>query len=272
MTMPATAESTQHLDPFAVAPKGAVPRRPRLFAHAGRTGRARRWLPDDARRVLDVGCASGYGTSALAADDRHGIGVEVDPGHLALARRLHPWLTVIEGDAGALPVPGGCADAVLLLDVIEHLADPGAALAEAHRALRPGGTLILSVPHRGPLTRLDALNLYAALRRRRPAWPPLEEPTRSGSGEHRHFSPAELEALLRPWFRVRRTTRTGVGAAELLAFARLLLRANGVGPRLAATLGYLYIAAYLAEDVVPLGPLGYHLTVMATAVPPEGAA
>jgi hypothetical protein len=41
--------------------------RPRLLSYLGRWGRARRWLPADARRVIDVGCAFGYGTVALAA-------------------------------------------------------------------------------------------------------------------------------------------------------------------------------------------------------------
>ena len=49
---------------FAVPDDGA-PTRPRLLSYVGRWGRARRWLPPEARVVADVGCASGYGTAAL---------------------------------------------------------------------------------------------------------------------------------------------------------------------------------------------------------------
>jgi SAM-dependent methyltransferase len=255
-------------DPFEIPVGIPMPGRPRLSSHAGRTGRARRWLPPDALRVLDVGCSSGYGAAGVAVAGPPGrvvVGVERDRAELAEGRRRLPWLTLLEGDAEALPIPDRCADAVLLLDVLEHLADPAAAIAEAHRVLRPGGVLVASTPHRGALRRLDALNTYTALRRRRPSWPPLEDATQSGSGEHRHFSPAELDELLRPRFSVGRLTRTGTGLPELIQIVRLVIRATRRAPRTCAFLAWLYLFAYLLDDVLPLGPLGYHLTVRARA-------
>lgn len=53
--------------------------------------------------------------------------------------------------ASHLPFPARSADTLMLLDVMEHLSDPTSALSEAFRVLRPGGTLLISVPFAYPL-------------------------------------------------------------------------------------------------------------------------
>jgi SAM-dependent methyltransferase len=257
------------IDPFTLPAPAQAPRRPRLLSHVGRWGRARRWLPADAVRVLDVGCAFGYGSAAIAAPgpaDRIVVGVERDPEHLEEGRRRFPWVRIIEADAAALPFPDGCADAVVLLDVIEHLAEPDRALAEAYRVLRPGGLVVVSVPHSGALRRLDALNVYQALRRRRPSWPPPEAATESGSGTHRHFAAHELEELMRARFTVDRVARTGLGLQELVFLLLLLIRAALHAERVYRALLPLHLAVYLADDLVPMGRLAYHLTVRGRTV------
>jgi SAM-dependent methyltransferase len=267
------SQPTTAPDPFLTPARSRAPSRPRLLSYVGRWGRARRWLPSDALKVLDVGCSFGYGTAAVAAAPparRIAVGVERDPAHLARGRRTFPWLTILDGDAAALPVPDACADAVLLLDIVEHLADPRDALTEAHRALRPGGVVVLSVPHRGLLHRLDSLNVYEALRRRRPSWPPLDAAAESGSGMHRHFTPAELQTLLAPWFAVERSARTGLGLQEVVHLFLLLLRVfRPLRPVVSAALP-LHLVVYVLDDLVPWGPLGYHLTVRARVLPIRG--
>jgi len=260
-------------DPFALSPGAPAPRRPRLLSYVGRWGRASRWLPGDARRVLDVGCAFAYGSAAIAAGgrgDRVVVGVERDRDHLKNAQRSFGWITVLEGDATALPAPDGVADAVTMLDIVEHVDRPEDAIAEARRVIRPGGTLIVTVPHRGLFRRLDALNVYGALLSRRPHWPPLEAATESGGHEHRHFAVDDLEQLLAPEFSVDSVARTGLGLAELVYLAVLLLRGPLRAPGVARRLLPLHLIVYLIEDLVELGPLGYHLAVRARAV--EGGA
>jgi SAM-dependent methyltransferase len=273
-------------DPFTLSTCAPVPGRPRLLSFLGRWGRARRWLPKDALRVLDVGCAFGSGAAAIAARgpaERVVVGVERDPEYLEVGRRRFPWLTIIEGDATALPVPDESADAVLLLDVVEHLAEPERALGEAHRVLRPGGVLVLTIPHGGPRHKLDALNVYQALCRRHPSWPALdasdvdgsirlERATESGSGMHRHFAPEEIAQLLGPSFIVDRMARTGLGLQEPLTLAALMIRGPLRLPRvyraLTRALFPLWLFVYLADDLVPSGPLAYNLTVRARAAEP----
>jgi SAM-dependent methyltransferase len=259
-------------DPFTIPPPVPAPTRPRILSHVGRWGRARRWLPADALRILDIGCSFAYGSAAIQAgrpDARVVVGVERDPEHLTGARERYPWITVLEGDATALPVADAVCDAVTMLDIVEHIDRPEAAIAEARRVIRPGGVLIVSVPHRGLLHRLDALNVYESLRRRRPHWPPLEAATESGGHEHRHFAVRELEDLLRPHFVVDRVARTGLGVQELVHLGLLMLRVPLRAERVARLFLPLHLVVYLLDDLLPLGRFGYHLAVRARAVSPE---
>jgi SAM-dependent methyltransferase len=262
-------EHESAVDPFTLTPPAPAPTRPRLLSHVGRWGRARRWLPKSALRVLDIGCSFAYGSAAIQAGGPEGrvvVGVERDPEHLAVARERFAWITVLAGDATALPVPDGAADAVTMLDIVEHIDRPEAAIAEARRVVRPGGVLVASVPHRGLLHRLDALNVYESLRRRRPSWPPLEAATESGGHEHRHFTVRELEELLGPHFAVERVSRTGLGLQELVHLSLLLLRIPLKAERVTRWLLPVHLVVYLVDDLVPLGRAGYHLTVKARAL------
>ena len=265
----APPEVAATVDPFTLPLGAPAPRRPRILSYVGRWGRARRWLPDAALRVLDIGCSFGYGSAAIQAGGPEGrivVGVERDPDHLRGAHDRFAWITVLDGDATELPVPNRVADAVTMLDIVEHVDRPEAAIAEARRVLRDGGVLVVSVPHRGLLHRLDALNVYEALRRRWPHWPPLEAATESGGHEHRHFRVSELEALLLPQFEVDRVARTGLGLQELFHLGLLVLRVPLRAERITRALLPLHLVIYLLDDLLPLGRFGYHLTVRARTV------
>jgi SAM-dependent methyltransferase len=192
--------------------------------------------------------------------------VERDPQHLRRASQAGWWFPVVQADAANLPFGNGAVDAVVLLDVMEHVANPAAMVAEAHRVLRPGGYLVLSVPHRGLLGWVDPLNVYPALRRRWRSWPPLESADESASGRHRHFTVEEVRSLLGPSFAVDRVARTGLGLSEVLHLALLLV----FKALLRWREGYLasralHFAMYLVDDFIPAGPFGYHLTLRGRA-------
>ena len=69
----------------------------------------------------------------------------------AAKRRLRELSTaeVRRGELEALPIADGELDAATLILVLHHLPDPSAALAEAHRVLKPGGRLVIAdmLPH-----------------------------------------------------------------------------------------------------------------------------
>ena len=111
--------------------------------------------------LLDAGTGTGRMLELLAPHARHAIGIDVSPDMLAIARdRLMraglPGAQVRLADIYRLPFAGGF-DAVLFHQVLHYLDDPGAAVAEAARVLRPGGRLLLAdfAPHELEFLRSD---------------------------------------------------------------------------------------------------------------------
>ncbi|MBW2425639.1 MAG: methyltransferase domain-containing protein [Deltaproteobacteria bacterium] len=95
-------------------------------------------------RVLDLACGSGYGTRLLQqASGQPVVALDLEPGLL----RGNAGLGVC-GSAGDLPFADESFDAVVFFEAIEHIAEPGAALDEIVRVLRPSGLLLVSTPDR----------------------------------------------------------------------------------------------------------------------------
>jgi len=73
-------------------------------------------------------------------------GVDRAPAMLAVAAKRAEGrdnVAFYEADATNLPVPDGAFDAALSVQVVEYVPDASAALAEMHRALRPGGRVVI---------------------------------------------------------------------------------------------------------------------------------
>jgi SAM-dependent methyltransferase len=98
----------------------------------------------DPRRILDVGCGEGALRAALPARLRARL-VGLDASATMLAGHPPP---VVQADAAALPVRTGSVDAAVAVNVLDHLADPSAAVAEAHRVLAPGGIFLAATASR----------------------------------------------------------------------------------------------------------------------------
>lgn len=70
----------------------------------------------------------------------------MEPDPVLLGKAQAKGMGAVPGRAEELPFPDGSFDAVCLFDVLEHLEDDRAALAEVRRVLKPGGLLFISVP------------------------------------------------------------------------------------------------------------------------------
>ena len=97
--------------------------------------------------VLELGVGEGYGADLVAAG-RRVLGLDYDAGTLAHVRGRYPHLAAVRGNAVAVPVRTAGVGAVVSLQLIEHLWDQPAHLAECARVLAPGGVLALSTPNR----------------------------------------------------------------------------------------------------------------------------
>jgi SAM-dependent methyltransferase len=129
--------------------------------------------------VVDVGTGRGELLAlAVKMGAARAVGVEYSPDAVALARRtivvhdVGDRAEVLLADARAIPLEDATADAVTMLDVVEHLAphELDRSLREAYRLLRPGGRILI---HTFPTRTI--FNVYKAQRRLVPGrakrWP-----------------------------------------------------------------------------------------------------
>ena len=120
--------------------------------------RFNRWMADTirpylGRRVLEIGAGIGNLTRHLAPRRERYIATDIDPEHLARLRtRLQhrPNLEIRAcnlAHAGDFTALAGSLDTVVCLNVLEHVEDDLAGLANIHGALAPGGRAVVLVPH-----------------------------------------------------------------------------------------------------------------------------
>jgi 2-polyprenyl-6-hydroxyphenyl methylase/3-demethylubiquinone-9 3-methyltransferase len=142
------------------------------------------------QRILDLGCGNGAASACISRQGFLVSGCDSSESGLALARANYAQINFFAHDlASPLPVcEHGSYDAVVSLEVVEHLMRPRQLLLRAREALRPGGLLLVSTPYHGYWKNL-ALALANAFDAH---WHPLRD-----FGHVKFFSRSTLHALLR---------------------------------------------------------------------------
>jgi 2-polyprenyl-6-hydroxyphenyl methylase / 3-demethylubiquinone-9 3-methyltransferase len=121
-------------------------------------------LDPAACRALDVGCGGG-----LLAEEVAGLGFSVtgvDPSAASLetarahARESSLEIDYVEGAGERLPFEDASFELVYCCDVLEHVEDLDAVLAESRRVLKPGGLYVFDTINRTPISKLVLIKLF----------------------------------------------------------------------------------------------------------------
>ncbi len=146
---------------FAVTPSGWTDELTRLHEDAGGSDHfidvaSRAHAVDEAARIagpapsmiVEIGCSSGFLLRDLMArlPDHFFLGADYTYGTLETLGNHLPAVPLVQFDLTHCPLPDAFADVVVLLNVLEHIENDEAAIAELFRIVRPGGSVIIEVP------------------------------------------------------------------------------------------------------------------------------
>jgi ubiquinone/menaquinone biosynthesis C-methylase UbiE len=187
-----------------------------------------KWIPPEAKFFLDLGCAFGHISACLNSPTRQVCGVDASVPYVKEAHETYPAILFASAVAEALPFENDSFDCIVMTEVLEHVVDDRRALQEVHRVLAPGGVLLLTVPHAGPLSFLDIDNmlyLFPSAHRYlfRLRWGNCAGFI-SKNREHRHYSVSKVNDLLGGLFVVEETYLSGFVAYALTSLLRNFTR------------------------------------------------
>ena len=98
--------------------------------------------------IMDIGCSSGFLIEKikLAIPESFVIGADVVLGPLTNLSASNPEIPLLHFDLTKCPLPNDSLDAVVLLNVLEHIEDHALAIRQLYRILKPGGIAVVEVP------------------------------------------------------------------------------------------------------------------------------
>jgi 2-polyprenyl-3-methyl-5-hydroxy-6-metoxy-1,4-benzoquinol methylase len=131
---------------------GKLVKEAKKTAFAGQLADLKKYINPQGKKILDVGTGFGYLLEVATEMGFDCWGVDIS--HVATEAALEKFPGKIAcGDLVSANYPSGFFDAVSMVDVLEHLADPQGTISEVARILKPGGLLFATSPNSDSLTR-----------------------------------------------------------------------------------------------------------------------
>jgi 2-polyprenyl-3-methyl-5-hydroxy-6-metoxy-1,4-benzoquinol methylase len=181
--------------------------------------------------ILEIGCSAGYYSQRLVARGARVFGMDLNTPLVAEAARTCAQGSFCSAEAGHLPFASGSFDAVVILEVIEHVGEEFPVLDEIRRVLKRGGLLFLSTPHAGTFAFLDTFNFKMKFMRKYPRMTAAISRLQRYRGpqltsnmvEHKHYSLERIEALFGRGLSIRYAHRGGLLIFPLAAAAHSVI-------------------------------------------------
>ncbi|MBM3977149.1 MAG: methyltransferase domain-containing protein [Planctomycetes bacterium] len=118
-------------------------------------------VPSAARRILDLGCGTGFFLAELDARHPGSVGLDISHEMLLVSNQYVPSARLVTADAEKLPFQPGCFDVVFCKGSLHHTRDHVGFLTNCRVGLKPDGVLIMSEPcNDNPLIWLARKILY----------------------------------------------------------------------------------------------------------------
>jgi len=137
--MPPEAAAGVELHPAAAPAVEAWAKKPSLRAVYGGYYEAMARRVPEGGRILEIGAGTGHSRDFFKGRDV--VRLDILPA---------PWIDIV-ADAHDLPLPPASVDAIVMLDVLHHLADPPKFFEGVERVLKPGGRCIMIDPAMSPI-------------------------------------------------------------------------------------------------------------------------
>jgi len=219
------------------------------------------WTPR-CKRLLDLGCDRGDVTARFKTKAKEVYGVDNNAEAIAFAKKTHKGVNFVLAKGERLPFKNDFFDVVVMGDVLEHVENERKALDEAYRVLRTGGTLVLSVPHKGLFGFIDSFNMKFYFPRLYKLWKGRNYNPDAYRIQpwHRHYSIEDLQKLFGKRFIIERAHRGGLILTPLIWITEDAMKDRRIKiPAVNKTLNLLRHAEYQ----LPFGPIGYHVILRA---------